>query len=134
MVVLFNYWNLVHVPINLPIIAGFLTIIGYSLNDTIVLFDRVRENLGNVKGSFGEVVNLSINQTLARTLLTSLTTFAVVFVLLILNYGAESPIEGIAFTLMVGVLVGTYSSIFIASPVVIWLHDREERRGQTARS
>ena len=132
-VVLFNSLGIVHVPINLPIIAGFLTIIGYSLNDTIVLFDRVRENLGNIKGSFGEIVNHSINQTLARTLLTSLTTFAVVFILLILNYGAESPIEGIAFTLMVGVLVGTYSSIFIASPLVIWFHDREERRAKTAK-
>ncbi len=126
-VVLFNASGLVHVPINLPIIAGFLTIIGYSLNDTIVLFDRVRENLGNVKGTFAEVVNQSINQTLARTLLTSLTTFAVVLVLFSLNYGAESPIEGIAFTLMIGVLVGTYSSIFIASPMVIWLHGREEQ-------
>ena len=107
-VVIFNSIGLVHVPINLPIIAGFLTIIGYSLNDTIVTFDRVRENLGNVKGKFHEVVNLSINQTLARTLLTSMTTFAVVLVLFVLNYGAESPIEGIAFTLMIGVLVGTW--------------------------
>ncbi|MAB91300.1 MAG: protein translocase subunit SecF, partial [Planctomycetes bacterium] len=60
--------------------------------------------------------------------------FAVVFILLILNYGAESPIEGIAFTLMVGVLVGTYSSIFIASPLVIWFHDREERNAKAAKS
>lgn len=126
-VVTFNSLGLVHVPINLPIIAGFLTIIGYSLNDTIVLFDRVRENQGNVKGSFGEVVNLSINQTLARTLLTSVTTFVVVMILFTVNYGAESPIEGIAFTLMIGVLVGTYSSIYIASPLVIAMHNREDR-------
>ena len=120
-----NYLGVVHVPLNLPIIAGFLTLIGYSLNDTIVLFDRVRENLGNVKGSFRDVINLSINQTLSRTILTSITTFLVVLVLFALNYGSDSPLEGIAFTLMVGVVVGTYSSIFIASPLVIWMHNRE---------
>lgn len=114
-----------NVPINLPIIAGFLTIIGYSLNDTIVLYDRIRENMGNVKGSYQETVNLSINQTLARTVLTSLTTFLVVLVLFVFNLGQQSNIEGIAFTLMIGVIVGTYSSIFIASPALVWLHNRE---------
>lgn len=127
-VVLVNSLGLVHVPINLSIIGAFLTIIGYSLNDTIVLFDRVRENLGNITGSFSEVINTSINQTLARTLLTSLTTFLVVTVLFVVNYGERSILEGFSFTLMVGVIVGTYSSIFVASPVIIWLQNRTEKR------
>lgn len=121
-----NMLGIVHVPLNLPIIAGFLTLIGYSLNDTIILFDRVRENFGNVKGSFQEVINLSINQTLSRTILTSATTLAVVVVLFAFNYGAESPLEGIAFSLMVGILIGTYSTIFVASPVLIWLRSRQD--------
>jgi SecD/SecF fusion protein len=130
-VVLFNGTGLVHVPINLPIIAGFLTIMGYSLNDTIVQFDRVRENLGNVSGSFRDVVNLSINQTLARTVLTAITTFVTVVVLFAANMGQESGIEGIAFCLLVGVLVGTYSTIYVASPVLVWLHEREGASGAT---
>lgn len=132
-VVLVNMTGIVHVPISLAIIAGFLTIIGYSLNDTIVLFDRVRENKGNVKGTYDEVINLSINQTLARTLLTSITTFLVVLVLFALNYGQESPIEGIAFTLMIGVIVGTYSSIFVASPLVIAITKRAEAKRAASR-
>ena len=127
-----NMIGLVHVPLSLPIIAGFLTLIGYSLNDTIILFDRVRENMGNVKGSYKEVINLSINQVLSRTILTSGTTLAVVLVLFIFNYGAESPLEGIAFTLSVGIIVGTYSSIFIASPLLIWMHNREIQKQKTA--
>ena len=127
-VVLCNMLGLVNVPLNLPIIAAFLTIIGYSLNDTIVLFDRVRENLGNIQGDFENCVNVSINQTLARTVLTSLTTFLVVGILYVVNIGTESAIEGIAFTLMIGVVVGTYSSIFVASPVILWLAGREEAK------
>ncbi len=126
--VLFNKLGVVHVPINLPIIAGFLTIMGYSLNDTIVQFDRVRENLGNVRGSFKDIVNLSINQTLARTVLTALTTFCVVMVLFAANMGQESGIEGIAFCLLIGVVVGTYSTIYVASPVLVWLHERGPRK------
>ncbi|HMS17316.1 MAG TPA: protein translocase subunit SecF, partial [Planctomycetota bacterium] len=99
---------------------------------TIILFDRVRENMGNVKGSYKEVINLSINQVLSRTILTSGTTLAVVLVLFIFNYGAESPLEGIAFTLSVGIIVGTYSSIFIASPLLIWMHNREIQKQKTA--
>jgi SecD/SecF fusion protein len=129
-----NLLGLVHVPLNLPIIAGFLTLIGYSLNDTIILFDRVRENLGNVKGTYRDVINLSINQTLGRTILTSATTLVVVLVLFVFNYGAESPLEGIAFTLSVGIIVGTYSSIFIASPLLIWMHNREVEKLQTGKS
>lgn len=107
---------------NLPIVAAVLTIVGYSLNDTIVVFDRIRENLTirrrEAKENYEGVLNSSINQTLSRTLLTSLTTLIVLFTLLILG-GAS--INDFAFMLMLGVLVGTYSSIFVASPVLsIW--------------
>ena len=133
-VVLFNYIGLVSVPITLNTIAAFLTIIGYSLNDTIVVFDRVRENLGNVQGRFSEVVDRSINQTLSRTILTSVTTFLVISAIFLLNYGIESPLEGFAFTLAIGVVVGTYSSIFVASPVLIWLDGRAAKKEAAAKS
>ncbi len=106
------------VKINLPMLAAFLTIIGYSLNDTIVVFDRIRENMiqqGKKKLS-EEIIDLSINQTLSRTLLTSFTTLMVVLVLYL--FGGVA-LQGLAFTLIVGVVVGTYSSVFIASPVLL---------------
>ena len=102
---------------NLTVVAALLTIIGYSLNDTIIVFDRIRENLRTGKRrDFSEVVNSSINQTLSRTILTSGTTVAVVTALFILGGGV---IHDFAFALIVGVVVGTYSSIFVASPVLI---------------
>ncbi len=105
------------IKINLQMIAAFLTIIGYSLNDTIVVFDRIRENMGGSRRHIGpEVIDASVNQTLSRTLLTSLTTLMVVAVL----YVVGGPvIHGFAFALLLGVAVGTYSSIFIASPILI---------------
>ncbi len=105
------------VKINLPMIAAFLTLIGYSLNDTIVLFDRIRENLaGKQKTITKELIDTSINQNLNRTIITSLTTFGVVSAL----YFVGGPaIHGFAFVMMVGVVVGTYSSIFIASPILL---------------
>jgi SecD/SecF fusion protein len=127
-VIVVNKIGFVHVPINLPIIAGFLTIMGYSLNDTIVQFDRVRENLGNVKGSLADIIDLSINQTLARTLLTSLTVFLTVLVLFVLNRNQESGIEGIAFTLLIGIIVGTYSTVYVASPIVLWIDSWANKR------
>lgn len=117
--VLFNSLGLVDVKISYAIIAVFLTIVGYSLNDTIVIFDRVRENLHRPKGTFAETINHSINQTLSRTILTSLTTLFVVIVLFALNYGQKSDLEGFAFALIIGILSGTYSTIYVASPVVI---------------
>ncbi|MHC4454006.1 MAG: protein translocase subunit SecF, partial [Planctomycetota bacterium] len=105
------------VKINLPMIAAFLTLIGYSLNDTIVLFDRIRENLaGSNKLITKDLVDSSINQNLNRTILTSLTTFGVVSALYFVGGAA---IHGFAFVMMVGVVVGTYSSIFIASPILL---------------
>ena len=105
--------------ISLAIIAAFLTIVGYSLNDTIVVFDRIRENLRRFRRrGFEEVINASINETLSRTILTSTTTLIVVVALFILGGGV---IHDFAFAILVGILVGTYSSIFVASPILlIW--------------
>jgi len=109
--------------ISLPIVAALLTIVGYSVNDTIVVFDRIREDIKlNKKQSFKEICNLSINQTLSRTLLTSLTTLITVVMLLIFGGGA---IFDFALALCIGVLVGTYSSIFVATPIVLlWYRDK----------
>ncbi|MHC4599733.1 MAG: protein translocase subunit SecF, partial [Planctomycetota bacterium] len=110
--------GIIDVKIDLQILAAFLTIIGYSLNDTIVVFDRIRENLNvGEKMPFRDLVNHSINQTLGRTLLTSGTTFVVVFSLFLFGGGI---IHGFSFTLLIGVIVGTYSSIYVASPVLLF--------------
>ncbi|PLX96311.1 MAG: protein translocase subunit SecF [Desulfuromonas sp.] len=103
--------------IDLPIIAAFLAIIGYSLNDTIIVYDRIRENVGKYHDSgFAVTVNRSINETLSRTILTSGTTLLVVVALFLVGGGV---IHNFAFALLVGVVVGTYSSIFVASPILI---------------
>ncbi len=107
--------------INLPTVAAFLTIIGYSLNDTIVVFDRIRENGLSMRGTeYVDVLNRSINQSLSRTVITSITTLFVVVVIFVLSNSGEE-INTFALALIVGVLIGTYSSIFIASPILyIW--------------
>ncbi|MBN2216796.1 MAG: protein translocase subunit SecD [Pirellulales bacterium] len=104
--------------ISLSVLAAFLTIIGYSLNDTIVVFDRIREVKGKSPELTGDMINSSINQTLSRTLLTSLTTLIVV---VILFFGGGSGLHPFAYSLMVGIIIGTYSSIFIASPILYWM-------------
>ena len=105
------------VKLNLPMVAAFLTLIGYSLNDTIVLFDRIRENLaGKNRLITKDLIDNSINQNLNRTILTSVTTFGVVSAL---YFVGGTAIHGFAFVMMVGVVVGTYSSIFIASPILL---------------
>jgi SecD/SecF fusion protein len=103
--------------ISLTVVAALLTIVGYSINDTIVVFDRIRELKGKSPHLTSEMINRSLNQTLSRTMLTSLTTLLVVLILYIL--GGES-IHAFAFSLLVGITVGTYSSIFIAAPIVLW--------------
>jgi len=109
----------------LPIIAALLTIIGYSLNDTIIVFDRIRENLRkHHKNPMPFIINRSINETISRTILTSLTTMAVVVTLFVLGGGI---IHDFAFALIVGVLVGTYSSIFIASPILLTWQGQKKR-------
>lgn len=110
--------------ISLPIVAAFLTIIGYSLNDTIVIFDRIREVRGKSPDLTADMINASINQTLSRTMLTSLTTLIVVIILYAIG---GQGIHGFAFAMVVGVVVGTYSSIFIASPILLWMFSRSEK-------
>ncbi len=110
--------------INLPMIAAFMTIVGYSLNDTIVVFDRIREVRGKNPALTEQMINTSLNQTLSRTLLTSLTTWIVVAILY--WFGGEG-IHGFAFCLVLGVIVGTYSSIYVASPALLWLMNRGNR-------
>jgi SecD/SecF fusion protein len=107
--------------IGLTIVAALLTILGYSINDKIVVFDRLREVRGRKPDISPAIVNLSLNQTLGRTLLTGLTVFIVLFVLY--AYGGQG-IHGFAFALIIGIAAGTYSSIFIASPCVLWLANR----------
>ena len=108
--------------IDQTIIAGFLTIVGYSLNDTVVVFDRIREYTGIFKSeSYDDVINKSINNTLSRTVITSSTTLFVVVILFI--FGGE-VLRGFAFALIIGIAIGTYSSIFVASPLVLELRKR----------
>lgn len=112
------------VQIDQSIIAAFLTIVGYSLNDTVVVFDRVREYVNLFKTeAFDEVVNRSINATLSRTVVTSITTFIVVSILFF--FGGE-VLRGFSFALIVGVVIGTYSSIFVASPTIVELNRQLE--------
>ena len=109
--------SLLNVEIDLIIIAGLLTVIGYSLNDTIIVFDRIRENLRNKNyPKFEETINRSVNQTLSRTILTSSTTL---MVLLALFFLGGTMLQGFALTMIIGVVVGTYSSIFISSPILL---------------
>src|SRR4029078_11336368 len=104
--------------INMGQIACLLTIVGYSLNDTIVIFDRIREIKGKSPNITYDMINLSVNQTLSRTLLTALTTFLVVVVLYIA--GGEG-IHGFAFSMIIGVITGCYSTVYIANPILLWL-------------
>ncbi len=111
--------SLFQIDINLPILAAILTILGYSLNDTVIVFDRIREGIRTIKSvELSEVIDESVTRTLSRTTLTSLTTFFVVLTLYL--FGGEI-LRGFSFTLLVGVVVGTYSSIFVASPILMWL-------------
>jgi preprotein translocase subunit SecF len=111
--------SLVRIEFDLTVVAALLAVIGYSLNDTIVVFDRIRENFPRLRKSTpDEVINHSLNETLARTLMTSLTTLLVLGALFVM--GGEI-IHGFAFTLIIGVFIGTYSSIFVASPALLYL-------------
>ena len=115
--------------ISLTVVAAVLTVIGYSINDTIVIFDRIRETKGKSLRLSGNMINSSINSTLSRTLLTSGTTLRVVFVLYV--FGGEG-IHVFAFSLLVGITVGTYSSIFIASPLLLWLTEKYQPEARKA--
>lgn len=125
-IITLGIFSVLQMEITLPIIAAFLTIVGYSINDTIVVFDRIRENLKVLRReTYETIVNSSVNQSLSRTIVTSLTTLIVV---LILYFFGGSVIQSFAFALIVGVVVGTYSSIFIASPIVVTWELRSQRQ------
>ncbi|MCK4806042.1 MAG: protein translocase subunit SecD [Candidatus Aegiribacteria sp.] len=117
---------LIRLDISLTIIAAILTIVGYSINDTIVVFDRIREDRRLRKGkTMAETVNISINEVLSRTIVTSLTTFMAAFMLFIISGGV---LASFALTLMIGIIVGTYSSIFIASPILVDWHAKLKKK------
>jgi preprotein translocase subunit SecF len=115
-IITLGIFSLLSLEINLSIIAAVLTIVGYSMNDTVVIYDRIRENLGKYhKLDIGNIANLSINETLSRTIITSVTTLLALFSIFIL--GGEI-LRGFSFAMILGVLIGTYSSIFVASPIL----------------
>ncbi len=115
--------------IDLTVMAAILTVMGYSLNDTIVVFDRIREHIGDSEHPTDESINAAINETLSRTIITSVTTLIVVIALMI--WGGD-VMRGFSFALLVGVVVGTFSSIFIASPVLVefahWKRNKERAK------
>ena len=115
-IITLGIFSLLSYEINLSIVAAVLTIVGYSMNDTVVIFDRIRENLRKFrKEDVPSVINKSINQTLSRTTMTSLTTL---LALIVLFYFGGEVIHGFVFAMMWGVFIGTYSSIFVASPLL----------------
>lgn len=123
-VITLGFFSLIQLEFTMPVLAALLAVIGYSLNDTIVVFDRIRENFRRLRDVDTEqTMNVSINQTLPRTILTSLTTLLVLMALYV--YGGEA-LQGFALTLIIGVLIGTYSSIFVASPAVLQLGAKAE--------
>lgn len=125
-VVTIGLFSIFDKEISLTVVAALLTLVGYSMNDTIVIFDRVRENLKLMRReSLSEIINRSVNQTLARTVMTSGLTFLTVLALWL--FGGQ-VLNGFAFALVVGILVGTYSSVFIASPIVVFWHEWMESR------
>lgn len=114
----------VQAEVDLSMIAAFLTIIGYSQNDTIVIFDRVRENRTKSDKPLLAILNDSLNETLGRTILTSTTVLLTLLVLFGFNYGSRNVLEGISYCLIVGVISGTYSTVYIAGPVLVWAEKR----------
>ena len=115
-----GFFSLLSLEVNLSIVAAVLTIVGYSLNDTVVIYDRIRENLRKYsKTQITDVLNISINETLSRTIITSATTLLALFSIFIL--GGEI-LRGFALAMIIGVFIGTYSSIFVASPILLYLN------------
>jgi preprotein translocase subunit SecF len=119
-------FSLLNKEISLTVIAALLTLVGYSMNDTIVIFDRIRENLrSNRREKLEDVINRSVNQTLSRTIMTSGLTFLTVMALFL--FGGP-VLHGFSFALVVGILIGTYSSVFVASPIVLFWHNYSDSR------
>ncbi len=123
-----NRLGIINGEINLAMIAVFLTIIGYSVNDTIVIFDRVRENLPRTKAPLQEVLNGSINETLSRTIMTSLTVFLAILVQYLFNLGTGNVLESISYAMIFGTISGVYSTVYIANPVFLWLETRSQKK------
>jgi preprotein translocase SecF subunit len=121
-VVTISFLALMNLEVSLVVVAAVLTIVGYSMNDTIIVFDRVRENLRKYKrGQIYDILNLSVNEVLPRTVLTGGTTLAAVLALLIFG---GAVIRSFAWVMTFGIVVGTFSSWFIASPVLLWIERR----------
>lgn len=131
-VITIGLFSLFHKEISLTVVAALLTLVGYSMNDTIVVFDRIRENLQRGrKGDMTEIVNRSINETLSRTIMTSGLTFLTAVALWL--FGGQ-VLNGFAFALVVGILVGTYSSIFVASPILVFWQEFMKNRGNNSKA
>lgn len=132
-ITIFHHLGWMDIEVNQAFIAGILTVVGYSVNDTVIIFDRIRENREKHKGlTFTKLVNLSINETLSRTINTTVT---VIGVLLILVLFGGPVLQSFAFIMFIGILTGTYSTMFIASNIVIWYyHDRHEKKPQVSTS
>jgi len=118
-IITLGFLSLFKIEVNLDVLAALLTIIGYSLNDTIIIFDRIRENVVKVKNNLNEIIDFSISSTLSRTLITSLTTLLVVIALTL--FGGDI-IKPFAITLLMGIIIGTYSSIYVASSGLTYLN------------
>lgn len=124
-IIAFNHLGIIDLELNQSIVAALLTVVGYSINDTVIVFDRIRENREKYKGfDFIRMVNLSINETLSRTINTVGTTLLVLLTLTVLG---GPVLQGFAFTMMIGVLVGTYSSVFVAGAFVIWYNQKVKK-------
>ena len=120
-ILVFGIFALTWQEFSLTTVAAILTVIGYSVNDTVIIYDRIRENAARLKDKkFARVMNISINETLSRSLLTSLTVFVVT---LMMNVFGTGLVRNFAFAMNIGVVVGTYSSIFVASPLALWIHN-----------
>jgi SecD/SecF fusion protein len=126
------YFGFINAEINVTMIAVFLTIIGYSINDTIVIFDRVRENLPRLKKPLAEVLETSLNQTLSRTILTSTTTFLSVSVMLAFNLGTGNVLESFCYAMLAGMISGVYSTLYVATPILVWLERRAAAKRELA--
>jgi preprotein translocase SecF subunit len=124
--VLLNKTGILNLELGINSIAAYLTILGYSINDKVVVFDRIRENREKHKGmSMGDLINLSINETLSRTLITGVSVLAALAVMIV--FGGE-VLEGFAFTMFIGIVIGTYSSIFIAASFTLWYTERVKHK------
>jgi preprotein translocase subunit SecF len=125
-IITIGLFSLFNKELSLTVVAALLTLVGYSMNDTIVVFDRIRENLKLLRREALEpLINISVNQTLSRTVLTSGLTLLTALALLL--FGGE-VLNGFSFALVCGIIVGTYSSVFVASPILIFWHNFVERR------